>query len=292
MKSSSFNVFVSSSDAYSDIWPAFFTLFKRNWPAFRGVIYLNTENKTFKFTGLNIVCTKVGGGMRFGETLKAGLAKIQDDVLLLFMIDYFIERPVNVDILNCIYAAFVADNYVTSAALVSYHALAHKKVESVPFCSEIVPPGGFLIFSFQCAFWRKRSLVRLVMDWETPWMAEYFGCHRVNLARYRCWMLDIDSPMPIVYNPAGVLHGGGKWYRPALEHIDLENVPLNVPGDREFYMEPRYPRLKRIIGVVMSFHLVLRSYISLFRGFGMRSSFCEWSRFRDSLRNVFRGKKG
>ena len=60
-------VFVSSADSYSDIWPAFFTLFKREWPEFSGVIYLNTEYLSYEYEGLNIVCTKLGKQKRFGE---------------------------------------------------------------------------------------------------------------------------------------------------------------------------------------------------------------------------------
>lgn len=42
---SSFSIFVSSSDNYSDIWDVFFDMFKKMWPEYNGQIYLQTQEK-------------------------------------------------------------------------------------------------------------------------------------------------------------------------------------------------------------------------------------------------------
>jgi hypothetical protein len=81
------SIFISSSDNYSDIWSLFFDFFKQLWPEFRGTIYLNTQQKSFKKDGLNIICTNVGKKKYFGETLKAGLNKVKENNILLIMID-------------------------------------------------------------------------------------------------------------------------------------------------------------------------------------------------------------
>ena len=70
-------VFVSSSDAYSDIWPAFFALLKREWPEYRGTIYLNTETLEYAHDGLNIVCTKQGNQHRFGAFFLHGVECVE-----------------------------------------------------------------------------------------------------------------------------------------------------------------------------------------------------------------------
>ena len=70
---SSFSIFVSSSDNYSDIWDVFFDMFKKMWPEYNGQIYLQTQEKEYQHEGLNIICTKVGKLKGFGETLRAGL---------------------------------------------------------------------------------------------------------------------------------------------------------------------------------------------------------------------------
>ena len=104
-------VFVSSSDAYADLWPAFFAIFKREWPTFSGRIYLNTEQKTFKYDGLDIICTRVGRQRHFGETLRAGLDCVREsNAILFFMIDYFFEGKVDVEKLDLLYHRFHEDS--------------------------------------------------------------------------------------------------------------------------------------------------------------------------------------
>lgn len=110
-------LFVSSSDAYADIWPAFFTLFRRYWPDFNGTIYLNTEKREFSFPGLEIICTKVGTQKSFGRTFKLGLGKLPEETFLLMMIDYFIEDMVDVAVLNRLYDRFVRTPRLDSITL-------------------------------------------------------------------------------------------------------------------------------------------------------------------------------
>ena len=92
---SSFSIFVSSSDNYSDIWDVFFDMFKKMWPEYNGQIYLQTQEKDYQHEGLNIVCTKVGKIQGFGKTLRTGLDKIKDDNFLFIMIDYLFMGKVD-----------------------------------------------------------------------------------------------------------------------------------------------------------------------------------------------------
>lgn len=85
-----FSIFVSSSDKYSDLWPVFFKLFKRMWPEYDGVIYLQTENKNYSYPNLNIKCTNIGKQKSFGTALLSGLNKVKEKNILFFMIDYIL----------------------------------------------------------------------------------------------------------------------------------------------------------------------------------------------------------
>lgn len=44
-------IVVSTCDAYRDLWPAFFALFKRYWPDCPYKIVLNTETLDFQWPG-------------------------------------------------------------------------------------------------------------------------------------------------------------------------------------------------------------------------------------------------
>ena len=92
---SSFSIFVSSSDSYSDIWDVFFDMFQKMWPEYNGTIYLQTQEKEYHHEGLNIVSTKVGKMKDFGTTLHTGLDKIKEDAFLFMMIDYLFMGRVN-----------------------------------------------------------------------------------------------------------------------------------------------------------------------------------------------------
>ena len=222
-------VFVSSSDAYSDIWPAFFQIFRREWPDYNGTIYLNTEHKMFTCEGLNIVCTGVGTQSHFGETLQAGLKKVKGNVFLFFMIDYFIEKKVDVPVLNRCYTEFLKQGISTLFLC----DIAFPKIESVKEldgCYRLVPSGFFNFssesgwFSFQTAFWRKADMLRLVARWEDPWHAEFYGFLRSKVFCPEVWFL---QKSPISYDKSGVLHNRGRWHRNALTKIDFNGIDID-----------------------------------------------------------------
>lgn len=238
-------IFISSSDAYADIWPAFFTLFQRHWPSFNGTIFLNTETRDFSMAGLNIVCTKVGNKKNFGATFKAGINRLPDEPFLLMMIDYFIEGPVDVVVLSRLYNTFCQNENLDSITLTHQGLSKRVPVPECPECMEICPPGSEDYFSFQTGFWRKEPLKRHVADWENPWMAEFYGCRRANIMKSKVWILKPEQPLPIPYDGCGVLHGGGRWLPSALQKIDLRGIPIDFTK-RGTYVEPKFPRLVRI----------------------------------------------
>ena len=256
-------VFVSSSDAYADIWPAFFTIFKREWPTFSGRIYLNTEQKIFKYDGLDIICTRVGRQRHFGETLRAGLDCVKEsNTILFFMIDYFFEGKVNVEKLNLLYRRFQEDA-VDALLLFPFKPKAFEPIDGLPDCLHAIKPFCSICFSFQAAFWNKAVLRGLVADWEDPWNAEFYSFLRMSLKRPcpKVWISQLN-PMPIPYDGCGVLHGGGRWLESALKKINLNGIPLDF-GKRQYYtgghenfrivwhdVKPTFSNIRSLISVV------------------------------------------
>ena len=231
-------IFVSSSDSYADIWPAFFTILKREWPEYRGDIYLNTETLDYSFDGLNIVCTKLGPQKSFGKTFLNGIDMIKGDNFLLFMIDYFIEKRVDTKTLQEIYDKFNSDQ-IDAFVLMSW-PYGFKAIPSHPKYSYLVPEDCWrIMFSFQIAFWKKSSLSRLIATWEDPWLAEWFGSKRAAMYDMKFYVLSSCDDMPIKYDAAGVLHGGGKWLDSAIKKINLKGVPLDLrKSRRDYFSEP------------------------------------------------------
>ena len=234
-------IFVSSADSYADIWPAFFALLKREWPEYKGTIYLNTEKLDFKYEGFNIVCTKLGRQQRFVDTFKAGIDCVPGDHFLLLMIDYFIEQRVNVPRLQNYYDIFLKESPDTFT-LNPNVAARNKVLSEYDGVMETLTsgPSWKYMFGFQTAFWRKDSIKKILRTWESPWHSEYFGSFRAAKLKMRFLVLADKDHKPIAYDDAGVLHGGGKWYRPALAKIDLAGIPLDfATAKRSYYVGPK-----------------------------------------------------
>ena len=247
-------IFISSSDAYSDLWPAFFSIFKREWPEYDGQIILNTENKNFTFPDLDIICTNANTNskLKFGEVFKNGINKIKSDHFLLFMIDYFIESKVDTTYLQELYQKFLNSDtealFLQKLGPVPLHIFQDEDIVQMDI-QRSVGIAKESIFSFQVAFWRKECITKYIADWENPWFAEYFGCRRAKIFNPKLWMLSGNQKFPISYSGLGVLHGGGRWLDEAISRIDLNGIPLNLSESRirrGTFIEPKFPRLSRI----------------------------------------------
>lgn len=206
-------IFVSSSDAYADLWPLFFDLFKKYWPEYEGVIYLNTETKEFKYEGLNIICTQVGKNT-FGNTFRSGLAKVDAPYLMLIMIDYIFMGKINHELLTN-YFEYFKQQKIDSLCLVpsqffNIEKLAYKDLY------QVIPPSKDM-FSYQIAFWKKSILFEMALPHETPWLSEWYGTVRANKMKLKLAFTATERPIP--YLMEGALHKG-KWVSPMITFLN------------------------------------------------------------------------
>lgn len=213
-------IFISSSDEYSDLWPIFFSLFKKYWPTFNNTIYLNTEDKNFHFEGLDIICTQVGKLGNFGETFRAGLNKTDSPYVLLIMIDYLIMKEVD-HILCSKYYNYFLQNNLDSLCLTSNPYTKVKELE----CKElslVIPPSKDM-FSYQIAFWKKDILYKMALPHESPWLSEWYGTKRAN--KMKLELVYVNESNVIYYLAEGALHKG-KWVKTMVNF--LESIGYSV----------------------------------------------------------------
>ncbi|MFT4203274.1 MAG: hypothetical protein QM610_05115 [Chitinophagaceae bacterium] len=212
-----YTVYVSSSDAYSDIWDLFFDLFKKYWSGFDGQIVLNTETKSYHRPDLNIVCTQVGELGAFGKTFRAGLDKIATDAVLLIMIDYIFMGDVDVRKLDA-YFNFFQSNDLDSLCLAAqyYPNRLPSQQEDLVL---VHPPAPNVMFSYQVAFWKKAVLREMALPHENPWMSEWFGTRRAEKMRIKLAAVKTKRDAPITYDLKGCLHQG-KWLQNAVDFLN------------------------------------------------------------------------
>ena len=151
-------IFLSSADSYSDIWNLFFSLFKKNWPEYDGIIYLNTQKKTISVEGLNIVCTRLGNLGSFGKEMRACLDMIQSDSVMLMLIDFiFMEKVKDHKIRE--YFIFFKEQSLDTLNFQSFKSVNQNDSEN-PDLVYVSPPAPNVFFNYQIAFWKKNILDR------------------------------------------------------------------------------------------------------------------------------------
>lgn len=234
-----YTVFVSSSDAYSDIWHLFFDLFKKYWPTFDGLIVLNTEELEYSRNDLNILCTRVGKRAHFGETLRAGLDHVKTDNVLLFMIDYAFMGQVDCKKLEDYYNYFL-NSRADSLCLIHQNYPLTKPC-SHPELLEVCPPAPNVMFSYQAAFWKKSILREMALPHENPWMSEWFGSLRATKMKIKL-LCPVGTSGPVIkYDPRGCLHRG-KWLTEAVDF--LRSIDYDFDYSRRGYYSGEYKTLR------------------------------------------------
>ena len=167
------SLIVGSADSYADCYEPFFHLLHDYWPDCPKPVYLLTEAKTWNSEALPVV-SSCNGRCAWGKNLRLTVERTTTDYILLFMIDYFLERPVNhrqflhfletaqrrhVSCLNFIPLAGNAGT-VTPDGLVAMEKRIHDKVNC------------------QVALWEKNAILRHLRDHETPHDFERWGTRR------------------------------------------------------------------------------------------------------------------
>lgn len=237
---SNFTIFISSADAYSDLWQPFFDLFKKNWSEYNGVIYLNTETKTFEYNGLDIRCTQVGNLGEFGRTLRAGLDCVDSENIMLIMIDYLFMGKVNNDKVESYYEFFVKHNL--DSLCLTYQNYPNIKNSENRELNFIYPPAPRIMFSYQISFWKKSMFYQMALPHENPWASEWYGSLRAEAMNIKLAAISEHKYNCIPYDLAGCLHKG-QWLENAIDYLNQINYKFDF--DKRGYFENKQHTIKQ-----------------------------------------------
>lgn len=235
-----FAVFYHTCDKYSDLWEHFCFFFKKYWPEYDGIIYVNSEEKDFSYPGLNIVNLKVGV-CDFSDREIRGLKKVKEDNILLMMDDLFLMGKVDTAAVKEYYDYFVKAELDTLVFRKFKSYLATIPVNCRK--AEIVIPPSNDMYSSQLAFWKKDVFMSLLNPADGPWEMEWFGSMRANLSHVKMACTP-ENCIPSL--PEGGLHIG-RWVPKMIEFLHNENytkIDFNIRG----YYKPvsNAPLKKRI----------------------------------------------
>jgi hypothetical protein len=166
-------VLVASCDRYSDVWPLFFKLFRKQWPDCPHPVYIGSN--TIGAGEPSVSDLLIGPDEGWGKGLKAMLEALREPYVLLFLDDYFLLKPVQ-------WKGWQAAKAALADAGAAYILL------SSPLRPDRPLPGHFGIglldsgtpyrASLNVGLWRREALFQLLKPEETPWQFELIGSRR------------------------------------------------------------------------------------------------------------------
>lgn len=219
-------IVVSSCDAYQDLWPAFFALFKRYWPDCPYSIVLNTETLDFQWEGLDIRTFHFGKGLAWGKRLKKTLKQISTDQVLLLLDDFFFEAPVDACKLEQCIQWMRQNPEIANFSLFPdyFENIRDERFEGFELRKRVTA----YVVNCQAGLWNRKELISLLRNHESAWEFEEFGTIR---ARYykrhkKFYILSREAPLVFSYPVGGAIHRG-KWRKdmPAFfrkEHLEAD----------------------------------------------------------------------
>lgn len=210
---SSCSVLVVSCDRYRDLWPPFFHLFWKYWPACPFPVYLGANSATWHDPR---VCTiHAGPDESWSKSLRFFLGQIPSRYVLVLLEDFFLDGPVSsTAVASSLEALEVLDGTVLRLIPNPPPDLA---VESYPAIGQIHRLAPFRV-SAQPGIWNRSALMAVLRDEESAWDFEHQGTmrSRTDSRGYFC--------MRAASLPCRHVVEQGKWFRAAARYYRKLNI--------------------------------------------------------------------
>lgn len=163
-------VLVSSCDAYADLWPPFFHLWRRHWPDCPFPVYLGSGEADPRLPG--VTALRSTGGRDWSRCLLEHLEQVPAEHVLLTLDDFFLRRRVDTAAVQEA-LAFAVSRRAVQVRLNPRPSPRRSDPTDGP-CREL-PPGTPLRFALQAAIFHRESLGRLLRAGESIWESEGNG---------------------------------------------------------------------------------------------------------------------
>ena len=168
-----FAVLVLSCDKYSDVWPAFFKCFRRNFPVEAWPIYLGSNTKECQEPGVVTILSE--SDPDWSTSYKRILERIPQKKLFVILEDLFLSSKVDAGVLT----ALVNFMFEKDANHIRYWA---NPAPDLPTDNHLIGEcvRGAPYRATVCGFWDRDYLLRLLIEGENPWNFEVMGSYRTS----------------------------------------------------------------------------------------------------------------
>lgn len=174
LKESNLRILIPSCNSYSDLWIPFVFCFKKYWfDCLWPVNIISDSSSIEELNGIKI--NSFGSSLSWSEILKKALLSINEEYVLLMLDDFLLKTFINnsevIQIFN-----LVQSRNINMFRLIPRPAPLNIKNK---LYSEIFPNEKWRV-STQAAIWNKQSLLKILIDNESPWEFEMSGCGRAS----------------------------------------------------------------------------------------------------------------
>lgn len=235
-------VLINTCDSYSDVWELFIRSFEEYFPECDIPIYFNTESiKSLPFeTALNVKFIN-NNNIPWGKRLRNALQSIDEEFVLNIFDDYLLEDKLDIIKLQNVLNIISFNEFISAVYLNAVSVRYHKNIHHAGF-REI---RNFTEYRVNSApgLWRKKDLINLTCDDDTPWSWEVFGTYRsFSPKKYFLSVSSVDDNIySYDYKKGGAIYRG-KWVADVIDKKLIKyGITLN-PKKRGYSEQSTYEK--------------------------------------------------
>ncbi|MCX7954919.1 MAG: hypothetical protein N3A01_06985 [Bacteroidales bacterium] len=228
MKYNNIAIIVSSCDKNCDVWDLFFILFQKYFPNNVFNTYLFNNFKEYNFDNIKIVKSlKISS---WSSELKACLLQIPENIVILFLDDYFLYKPTDSDLLFKLLEFFIKNElqYMQISAFPKKFSKAWFKYEIVDDnlrIGKIFENQPYRI-SLQVSIWQKNFLIELLHKEMNPWQFEE-SVNKNLPTSFKTYYYYGNPNLKYVHGPFTYICSGitqGVWMRESIKLAKKEGI--------------------------------------------------------------------
>ena len=241
MADSPFTLLVNSCDKFSDTWPGCFRLLKEyGVEGFDtdGIMLVTERTASYDAEGLPIRCSRANREISeyrtSSECLIDALDQLRTPLVLYIQDDYFIEQPMNADLVNAMARKMIDDPTIAHIGLTHQGSKGPFRPTDDDRLWSIGQKAGYRV-STQAGLWRVPVLRSYLRPEENNWMFEIYGTRRAWRRKETFLTVNRDRPEPITYTLTGIIKG--RWHRGMPALFEKHGIPMDF-SKRGMYDQP------------------------------------------------------
>lgn len=247
LKKLQIDTLILSCDRYSDLWNGFFFQFQKFYLKSGKVFFGCNELTPINFYGIEVSVIYSGKDMSWESSFRNILNQIDSEYLLVTLEDLYLSAPVNKVVLNEV------QNLIQSGTKVNHVKVTDtikggKQVGT--YLSEIEQGTPYRVTL--CGIWRRKYLLDLLREGESPWDFEINGSGR---SKYEDGFYAINTSILSNIN----MVEKGLWVTSALKWAIKNKIPVTRDSRKS------RTQLQELVSIVRNiyFNLMIRAPLSL-----------------------------